>query len=202
MKLDDIAKLVNPPTSGTRACFKRCRQIGHGSLSKRNVNQMNQEYFALTNWSATSFTEFECWGVRCAVASPARALKIADRSQSVVRVTACDPRSVPTPEPWIQKEQCHRGIWHGGLFPALFPSYLKSSRSTLSSQKATFSTIKDDRPQKTPPSPGNPSYPAFSFEDLGANRTIKVAVIACLTVIGTIESILGQSFVGQDLKIN
>lgn len=80
----------------------------------------------LTNWSATSFTEFECWGVRCAVASPARALKIADRSQSMVRLTACDPRSVPTPEHWIQKEQCHRGIWRGALFLALFPSYLKA----------------------------------------------------------------------------
>jgi hypothetical protein len=64
----------------------------------------------------------------------------------------------------------------------------QSSRSTLSSQRAAFSTSKNDKPQKTPPS-GNPSYPAFSFEGLGANRTIKVTVIACLTVVGTIESI-------------
>jgi hypothetical protein len=65
----------------------------------------------------------------------------------------------------------------------------QSSRSTLSSQRAAFSTSKNDKPQKTPPSPGNPSYPVFSFEGLGANRTIKVVVIACLTVVGTMESI-------------
>jgi hypothetical protein len=34
----------------------------------------------------------------CAVTSPGRAFKIADRS-----VTACDLRSVPTPEHWIQR---------------------------------------------------------------------------------------------------
>ena len=70
----------------------------------------------------------------------------------------------------------------------------QSPSSALSSQRAAFSTSKNDKPQKTPPSPGNPSsgnpsYPAFSFEGLGANRTIKVTVIACLTVVGTIESI-------------
>jgi hypothetical protein len=65
----------------------------------------------------------------------------------------------------------------------------QTSRSTLSSRRAAFSTSKDDKLQKTSSSSGNPSYPAFSFEGLGANRTIKVAVIACLTVVGTIESI-------------
>ena len=67
-------------------------------------------------------------------------------------------------------------------------NWKKEEKTTLSSQKAVFSTSKDDRPQKTPPSPGNPFHPAFSFEGLGANRTIKVAVIACLIVVGTIES--------------
>lgn len=40
-----------------------------------------------------------------------------------------------------------------------------------------------------PPSP-NPSYPAFSLDDLGASRTVKVVVIVCLTVLGTLESVV------------
>jgi hypothetical protein len=63
-------------------------------------------------------------------------------------------------------------------------------------QAALLSTSTDDGPGKaqnrkpgptTPPQ--NPSLPDFSFQGLGANRTVKVIVIVCLPVFGTIESI-------------
>jgi hypothetical protein len=101
------------------------------------------------------------------------------------------PRSVPSPEHCIQKETMSalHMVWRP--IPNSISILSQGSRSTLSSQRAAFSTSKNDKPQKSPgnPSSGNPSYPAFSFEGLGANRTTKVAVIACLTVVGTIESI-------------
>ncbi|MCJ1254372.1 hypothetical protein MMC24_002187 [Lignoscripta atroalba] len=70
-------------------------------------------------------------------------------------------------------------------------------RSAFSSHRASLSPGTDDKSQKVPPhkqGPGaptsqNPSYPTFSFQDLGANRTVKVVVIVCLTVLGTMESI-------------
>ena len=70
-------------------------------------------------------------------------------------------------------------------------------QSILSFRRAAFSTGTDNKTQKAPPHKpasstqvsGNPSYPAFSFKDLGASRTVKIIVIAGLSVIGTIESI-------------
>lgn len=64
-------------------------------------------------------------------------------------------------------------------------------------QKANLSTGEGVKSQKAPPSnlnpksspSENPSYPAFSFEGLGANRTVKYVVIGALSVLGTIESI-------------
>lgn len=35
----------------------------------------------------------------------------------------------------------------------------------------------------------NPSYPLFSFRDLGANRTVKIVVVVCVSVLATMESI-------------
>jgi hypothetical protein len=35
----------------------------------------------------------------------------------------------------------------------------------------------------------NPSYPAFTFQSLGAGRKVKFFIIACLAVVGTIESV-------------
>ena len=65
------------------------------------------------------------------------------------------------------------------------------------SQMASLSTAKRDRtpnarlrkPASTVSPSQNPSNAAFSFESLGANRTIKVIIIGCLTVVGTIESL-------------
>lgn len=67
----------------------------------------------------------------------------------------------------------------------------------FSFRRATFSTSTDSKTQKAPPhkpassthASGNPSYPTLSFKDLGASRTVKIVVIAGLSVIGTIESI-------------
>ncbi|OCK98803.1 uncharacterized protein K441DRAFT_654176 [Cenococcum geophilum 1.58] len=67
----------------------------------------------------------------------------------------------------------------------------------FSFRRATFSSSTDSKTQKVSPhkpasstqASGNPSYPTVSFKDLGASRTVKIAVIASLSVIGTIESI-------------
>jgi hypothetical protein len=56
-------------------------------------------------------------------------------------------------------------------------------QSAFYSQRASLSTGRKDA------FPKEPAYSAFSFENLGTNRTTKVVVIVCLTVAGTIESI-------------
>lgn len=74
-------------------------------------------------------------------------------------------------------------------------SLLPAQRGTFS-QKTSLNT-KDNPSQKTEPhkqrsdapSPQNPSYPAFSFDGLGASRGVKAVVIASLTVLGTMETI-------------
>jgi hypothetical protein len=65
---------------------------------------------------------------------------------------------------------------------------IPSHRTSFLSQTTYLSTGKDDESKKAPPHQ-NPSFPAFSFQGLGANRTVKVVVIAALTVVGTIESV-------------
>lgn len=74
---------------------------------------------------------------------------------------------------------------------------LRAERFASYSQRARLSSSSNDASQKgvfrkpgasASPAP-NPSYPAFSFQGLGANRTGKVVVIACLTVVATVESI-------------
>jgi hypothetical protein len=90
----------------------------------------------------------------------------------------------------------HQSAWRPILINRgpILPSALRVSRF---SQKASLSADKQDGSQKaaserkspiTPP-PANPSYPAFSFRDLGANRTVKIIVIGCLAVVGTMESL-------------
>lgn len=59
-----------------------------------------------------------------------------------------------------------------------------STSKNIASKKAPLR-----QPASTASPSQNPSYPAFSFQGPGANRTIKVVVVACLTVIATIESI-------------
>jgi hypothetical protein len=71
-------------------------------------------------------------------------------------------------------------------------------QSAFYSQRASLSTGRKDafpkepllKPASSTSQSQNPAYSAFSFENLGANRTTKVVVIVCLTVAGTIESIL------------
>ncbi|KAF7511318.1 hypothetical protein GJ744_004883 [Endocarpon pusillum] len=73
---------------------------------------------------------------------------------------------------------------------------LLAQPSTFSRNLTTFNN-KDNVSQKAEPqkrqsdaaSPQNPSYPAFSFDGLGASRGVKVVVIAGLTVLGTMETI-------------
>jgi hypothetical protein len=67
----------------------------------------------------------------------------------------------------------------------------------LLSHIAHLSTTRDTKSGQTPlhkpgpgaPQPQNPPYPAFSFRDLGASRKVKFFVIACVAVVGTIESV-------------
>jgi len=74
------------------------------------------------------------------------------------------------------------------------PSLPLSIRFETASQKASLSTKEDVKPQKAPASKldsksENPSYPAFSLEGLGANRTVKYVVYGALSVLGTIETV-------------
>ncbi len=68
---------------------------------------------------------------------------------------------------------------------------------TALSHTACLSTSRDDssgraqpsEPGSGAPQPQNPSYPAFSFQGLGADRKVKVFVITFLAVVGTVESV-------------
>ncbi|MCJ1472112.1 hypothetical protein MMC13_000759 [Lambiella insularis] len=69
-------------------------------------------------------------------------------------------------------------------------------RLTFHPQKANLGTKADDKSHIVPPRKpgstplsGNPAHPRVSFKDLGATWTVKVVVIACLTVLGTLETI-------------
>jgi hypothetical protein len=74
---------------------------------------------------------------------------------------------------------------------------LSARRFAFYSQRARLSSGRNDASQKAPlhkPAASaslsqNTSYPAFSAQGLGANRTIKVVAITCLTVAATMESI-------------
>lgn len=76
------------------------------------------------------------------------------------------------------------------------PTFVASHRRHFSSHK-TNPTTKDHRPQelpnaKTKPAESqmpNPSYPAFSLKDLDMKRGTKFFVIACLSVLGTMETV-------------
>ena len=93
-----------------------------------------------------------------------------------------------------QKQQCQCARStpnHRNAVLPLGPQFIFSFR------RATFSTGIDNKTQKAPShkpasstqASGNPSYPTFSFKDLGASRTVKIVVIAGLSVINTIKSI-------------
>jgi len=135
---------------------------------------MGVRIFALTNWSCEEFFRLRMWG------------RLPGPSLS-------EPLSIYGSSCCLQSSICAIS-WRSILnLNSSISTLSQSPSSSLSSQRAAFSTSKTDKPQ-TPPSPGspssgNPSYPAFSFEGLDANRTIKATVIACLTVVGTIESI-------------
>lgn len=45
------------------------------------------------------------------------------------------------------------------------------------------------RPHAIEPPSSEPSYPAFSLRDLGANRATKITVLVCLSILGTMETI-------------
>lgn len=88
------------------------------------------------------------------------------------------------------------------LRPYHRPIRLLDMQSAILSRRASLSTSRENRsqnlllqkPGSNGPTPPNPSYPTFSFQDLGANRTVKVIVIVCLTVFGTLESIFWAKF--------
>src|ERR1700694_2090084 len=96
------------------------------------------------------------------------------------------------------------------LFPraAAVPMRRISLRPTTNYHRllaAHLSSSRDTRPGQAPPQKlksgpsrlQNPSYPAFSFRGLGANRKLKDFVIVCLTIVGTLESVfLDQICVG------
>lgn len=72
------------------------------------------------------------------------------------------------------------------------PVVLALPRRSFSTQKANPPATKDGSPPTTSApkaSPPNPSYPAFSFKDLGMNRPVKIVVIIALSILSVTETI-------------
>lgn len=75
------------------------------------------------------------------------------------------------------------------LLPARRPGF-HFQPTRLSTHNGNASTKAHlPKPASSASSPQNPSLPAFSFQDLGANGATKIVVITCLAVAATAESI-------------
>ena len=71
-----------------------------------------------------------------------------------------------------------------------FPTYLPlSTPKFITSQTEKFSKDEHQAPRTNNVSPEIPTNPSFSLEDLGANRTVRVVVMASLSIIATMESL-------------
>ena len=69
------------------------------------------------------------------------------------------------------------------------PTRLAVSRLRFTTQTA----LRNGQPSKTQsppksPNPGNPEYPAFSFEALGVSKNMRIFLIVVLSIFGTIET--------------
>ncbi|KAI5806046.1 hypothetical protein EDC01DRAFT_777935 [Geopyxis carbonaria] len=66
------------------------------------------------------------------------------------------------------------------------------SRTSLSRCPHHIRPLSTRKTPKYPPQENeteNPSYPTFTLKGLGANRTVKVVVVAALTVMATAETV-------------
>lgn len=71
-----------------------------------------------------------------------------------------------------------------------FPAYLPfPAPKFITSQAEKFTKDEHQAPRKNGALPEAPTNPSFSLHDLGANRTVKVVVMASLSIIATMESI-------------
>lgn len=95
-------------------------------------------------------------------------------------------RKQVNPLPSTMRPSIHHQVpFHLRYRPSIYSSPPKRSiMPTIN--RASFSQ-KPDKPASD--SPRNPSLKAVSFKDLGASCTVKVVVIVCLSIIGTMESI-------------
>jgi hypothetical protein len=70
---------------------------------------------------------------------------------------------------------------------------IRPSRAAFSLQANLFNAERDNDPQKgsrAKPDPQSPNQelPAFNFKELGMSPRIRIFVIACLSVVATVES--------------
>ena len=71
-----------------------------------------------------------------------------------------------------------------------FPAYLSITTPRFIASQAEESTKSEHQAVRTNSAPPKtPTNPSFSLQDLGANRTVKVVVMASLSIIATMESI-------------
>ena len=71
-----------------------------------------------------------------------------------------------------------------------FPTYPPlSSPKFITSQTEKFSKDKHQVPMTNSLSSEIPTNPSFSLQELGANRTVRVVVVASLSIIATMESL-------------
>ncbi|CAM1502481.1 Fc.00g044650.m01.CDS01 [Cosmosporella sp. VM-42] len=71
----------------------------------------------------------------------------------------------------------------------IHPTRLAASRLSFATQPVPQNK-QPNKPQSPPetPSPGNPEYPAFSFEALGVSKNMKIFLMVVLSIFGTIET--------------
>lgn len=81
-------------------------------------------------------------------------------------------------------------LWHSSFSP------LRNTTSTTSTNllcrpspniQSLQQTARLNTDSRKPPE--NPSYPAFKFSNLGANRAVKITVYTVIGILGTLETI-------------
>lgn len=102
-----------------------------------------------------------------------------------------EPKTVPRAVTLLQKMARGAVLKHGNSapLPALRQSFRQRSSHNISVKGASRKAASSNQVLQDSSSPTNPSYPAFSFRGLGASPRLKYFLIACLTVLGTMESV-------------
>lgn len=139
-----------------------------------------------------------------------RGLRVA-RARARATVTSTSTQS-PTFGPLLRFQHYHHRT---AILSPLVSSPAQHRAFSLSqSSHQSVPNLNSTEHQSTPPkaapapasprrkldTPENPSYPSFSLEGLGANRSVKIVLIVCLTVLGTMESIFWARAIWEWMK--